>query len=88
MVPSRYWRVRLGSSFTSSGGTIHEVSGFVIHEDYDEPSRMNNDVAIVRLSNPATLSDTVAIAQIAGFNYNLPDNTVVIAAGWGSVTVS
>ncbi|GBP00027.1 Trypsin, alkaline C [Eumeta japonica] len=79
------WRVRLGSTFMSSGGTLHAISAFVLHERYHIPTRLDNDVAIVRLASPAVLSPAVGVARIGGANYLLPDNTPVTAVGWGEL---
>ncbi|CAD0199859.1 unnamed protein product [Chrysodeixis includens] len=76
------WRVRLGTSFASSGGVVHAISQLVLHPQYDDES-LDNDVAVVRLSNPAVYSNSVQPISIAGTNYNVPDGTPVVAVGWG-----
>ncbi|XP_046962218.1 trypsin, alkaline C-like [Vanessa cardui] len=78
------WVVRLGSTYTSSGGTVHDVSQLILHENYN-PQLLVNDVAIVRLRVAATLSTTISLARVAGSNYHLHDDTRVYAAGWGRV---
>ncbi|CAH0581325.1 unnamed protein product [Chrysodeixis includens] len=80
---AQQWRVRLGTSFASSGGTVHAISQLLLHPQYNH-ANLNNDVAIVRLSSPAVFSSTVQPISIAGTNYNVPDNTPVVTAGWGS----
>ncbi|GBP00025.1 Trypsin, alkaline C [Eumeta japonica] len=79
------WRVRLGSTYASSGGSVHAVWALVLHEQYNRPTSLDNDVAIVRLATPAVLSASVGVARIAGSNYNLADNTLVTAIGWGDL---
>ncbi|GBP00090.1 Trypsin CFT-1 [Eumeta japonica] len=79
------WRVILGTTFASSGGTTHMVSALVLHQQYSSWT-LDNDVAIVRLSSPAVLSATVGTARIAGTNYNLADNTAVFSIGWGTLS--
>lgn len=81
------WRVRLGTSLPSSGGTVHTISQLVLHPQYDDPT-LNNDVAVVRLSTPAVYSSTVQPISIAGTNYNVPDGTPVVTAGWGRLWVN
>ncbi|GBP00005.1 Trypsin CFT-1 [Eumeta japonica] len=79
------WRTRLGSTSSRNGGTIHATAFFIIHERYNTPTRLENDVAIVRLATPAVLSASVGLARIAGAGYNLADNTAVTAVGWGAL---
>nr|AAF74732.1 trypsin precursor AiT6 [Agrotis ipsilon] len=83
-VPSE-WRVLLGTSFASSGGSLHTVSQLVLHAGYS-PATLDNDVAIVRLAQPAVYSNVIQPARIPGSNYDLPDNTLLTTVGWGSLT--
>ncbi|XP_050562044.1 trypsin, alkaline C isoform X2 [Spodoptera frugiperda] len=79
------WRVRLGTSFASSGGSEHTVSQLVLHQQYN-PNTLDHDIAIVRLANPAVYSNSVQPASVAGSAYNLPDNTLVTTIGWGTTS--
>ncbi|XP_053602869.1 trypsin, alkaline C-like [Plodia interpunctella] len=79
------WQIRLGSSFASSGGQVIPASQLVLHAQYDGRT-IDNDIAIIRLSSAAVLSNSVGLARVAGPNYQLPDNTVVTAIGWGALT--
>nr|ACR15995.1 serine protease 5 [Mamestra configurata] len=78
------WRVILGTSLASSGGTLHSVSQLVLHAGYS-PATLDNDVAIVRLSQPAMYSNTIAPASIPGANYELADGTELVTVGWGAL---
>ncbi|KAJ8730757.1 hypothetical protein PYW08_002170 [Mythimna loreyi] len=78
------WRVILGSSLISSGGSVHAVSQLILHHEY-VPATLNNDVAIVRLNNAAVYSNRVQPATIAGANYHLADDTTVTHVGWGTL---
>ncbi|XP_063620647.1 trypsin, alkaline C-like isoform X1 [Cydia splendana] len=79
------WRVILGTSQASSGGTEHQVSRLSVHAGYS-PNTLDNDIAIVRLATPAVFSNSVAPVSIPGPNYNLADGTVVYTIGWGTLT--
>lgn len=79
------WRVILGTSFRSTGGTTHTVSRLVVHQSYSSQT-LRNDVAIVQLTSPAVLSASIGLARIAGPNYILPDGTTLMAIGWGTTT--
>ncbi|XP_004929525.1 trypsin, alkaline C [Bombyx mori] len=79
------WRVLLGTSLASSGGTTHAVREIVLHPQYIHRT-LDNDIAIIRLSNPAVYSSSIQPVRIAGANYNVPDGAVVTAIGWGALS--
>ncbi|XP_032515459.1 trypsin, alkaline B-like [Danaus plexippus] len=75
-------RVRLGSTYASSGGQVQVVSRIIMHPQYN--SRLIiNDVAVIRLQNSVSMSNQIQVARIAGPQYNLPDNTRLDVIGWG-----
>ncbi|XP_034827066.2 trypsin, alkaline A-like isoform X2 [Maniola hyperantus] len=77
------WRARLGSASDKVGGVQHTLTRFIMHPDFVHIT-LRSDVAIVILTTPATLSNKIKPARIAGPNYPLPDNLRVYVAGWGS----
>nr|ABU98619.1 protease [Helicoverpa armigera] len=79
------WNVRLGTSLASSGGTLHTVSQLVLHPQYSSAT-LDHDVAIVRLTVPATFSNTIQPVSIPGSSYSLPDNTLLTTVGWGALS--
>ncbi|XP_047993001.1 trypsin, alkaline C-like [Leguminivora glycinivorella] len=79
------WRVRLGTSQASSGGVEHLVSQLILHSGYSSAT-LNHDIAIIRLSTPASFSNNIAVVSVGGANYNLPDGTVVTTLGWGTLS--
>ncbi|XP_041976892.1 trypsin CFT-1-like [Aricia agestis] len=82
---SSEWRVVLGTSLASGTDSIHYVSKLIVHKDYD-PNLLVNDVAIVKLETPASLSNRINVASIAGPHFHLPDDTQVTAIGWGTLS--
>ncbi|XP_049870229.1 trypsin CFT-1-like [Pectinophora gossypiella] len=77
------WRSRIGSSFASSGGSVFTTAQIIRHPSYNSAIQ-DNDIAILRVSGTiAWVPTVVAPASIAGANYNLGDNQVVWAIGWG-----
>lgn len=81
-----WWRIRVGSTFANSGGTVHQIDRLVLHASYDG---RDNDVAVLRTAtNIIYIANTVAPATIASANYNLGDNQAVWAIGWGAIRVS
>ncbi|KOB66887.1 Trypsin, partial [Operophtera brumata] len=80
------WRVRVGSTFANSGGVVHNLASVIIHPSYNSWT-MDNDVAILRTATViGYVNNAVQPASIAGANYNLGDNQVVWAAGWGTTS--
>ncbi|XP_061381131.1 trypsin, alkaline B-like [Danaus plexippus] len=78
-------RVRLGSTYVSSGGQIHVPSRITMHPQYNYRLVLN-DIAVIRLQNAVTLSNQIQVARIAGPQYNLPDNTRLDVIGWGATS--
>ncbi|XP_022821669.1 trypsin, alkaline C-like [Spodoptera litura] len=79
------WRVRAGSSYANSGGTVYALDSIIINPNYNTWS-MDFDVAIMRTSQVISFNSVVKAASIAGPNYNLADNQAVWAAGWGTTS--
>ncbi|KAF9418740.1 hypothetical protein HW555_004568 [Spodoptera exigua] len=76
------WRVVLGTSFRSQGGSVHSIQRIIMHPQYIDEI-LNNDVAIVRLNVPAVYSDSIRPARIPGPEYSLADGSIVAHVGWG-----
>lgn len=87
MVPAT-WRARVGSTFANSGGVVHFSQEIMNHPGYN-PSFEDNDFSILRLSTFIQFTgNTVLPGAIAGPAYNLLDNQIVWAIGWGSTWVN
>ncbi|XP_026739087.1 trypsin, alkaline C-like [Trichoplusia ni] len=82
--PAR-WQVRVGSTNANSGGSVHATQQIINHPNYSGWT-LDNDVAIIRVSSTFSFNNNVASASIAGSNYNLGDNQVVWATGWGTTS--
>ncbi|GBP49562.1 Trypsin CFT-1 [Eumeta japonica] len=83
--PVARWRVRVGSSFGHSGGTVHILRAIFNHPGFTMQT-LDNDIAVLRTQNAITfIPNTVAAASIAGSAYNLADNQPVWAIGWGNI---
>ncbi|KAJ8736110.1 hypothetical protein PYW08_006766 [Mythimna loreyi] len=83
--PASRWRIRVGSTWANSGGVVHNVNQIINHPQYNG-NTYNNDIAVLRSASTFTLNNNVRAAPIAGSNYNLADNQVVWAAGWGTTS--
>ncbi|XP_013133130.1 PREDICTED: trypsin, alkaline C-like [Papilio polytes] len=79
------WRIRVGSTNANSGGVVHNTNSIIRHPSYNSRTQ-DNDVAILRSSSNFGFNNNVRAGRIAGSNYNLADNQVVWAIGWGATS--
>uniref|UniRef100_A0A2A4K756 Peptidase S1 domain-containing protein n=1 Tax=Heliothis virescens TaxID=7102 RepID=A0A2A4K756_HELVI len=82
-LPAVMFRFRAGSTFANSGGVVYNVQQIINHPTYNVAAFLDNDFAIVRSASAIVYNNNVSPVSIAGANYNLGDNQVVWAAGWG-----
>lgn len=80
------WRIRVGSNYANSGGTVHITLRIINHPDF-HTFYSYNDVALLHSASALT-NDNVRPASIAGPNYIVPDNQPLLAVGWGKSSVS
>ncbi|XP_037301227.1 trypsin, alkaline A-like [Manduca sexta] len=78
------WRVRSGSTYANSGGAVHNLNRVRIHPNFNRRT-LDNDIAIMRTTSNIAFNNAAQPARIAGANYNVGDNQVVWAAGWGAI---
>ena len=82
--------VIVGEHSISSGadGTRHTVCGTTVHPDYNQPTNLNNDYAIVRLSEPVQLGARAVPACLPddSFGGNFLDDKTMTVSGWGSTS--
>lgn len=79
--PAKIFTVRVGSVNRLAGGELHEVEKVIVNENY---SNYLNDVAILVLSTPVTLSNNVAVIELA--DKEVPAGEIVRISGWGRLT--
>ncbi|XP_075973853.1 trypsin, alkaline B-like [Anticarsia gemmatalis] len=75
-------RIRVGSSFSQSGGTLFGVSRLIQHPNYGN-FIMDSDIAIVHLNGFITYNEFAQPGQFSGANYNVAVGDPVWATGWG-----
>ncbi|KAH8254421.1 hypothetical protein KR032_010043, partial [Drosophila birchii] len=74
-------KVRAGSSYWNSGGSLVAVAAFRNHEGYNA-NTMVNDIAIVKLSSSLSMSSTIKTIGLASTN---PANGAAASvSGWGT----
>ncbi|KAI5645002.1 trypsin domain-containing protein [Phthorimaea operculella] len=79
------WRVRVGSTFSTSGGIVHSVQNIVNHPEYNVLP-FNADVSVIHLSTRITFNALAQQVAIAGPSYIPADNDPIMAVGWGQTT--
>ncbi|XP_017027348.1 trypsin alpha [Drosophila kikkawai] len=74
-------KVRAGSSYWSSGGSLVSVAAFRNHEGYNA-NTMVNDIAVIRLSSSLSFSSSVKAISLA--TYNPANGAAATVSGWGT----
>jgi secreted trypsin-like serine protease len=79
--------VRAGSNQYSSGYTAYDVATLYVHPDWDSIS-FDNDVALLKLSQPVTAGKTATIEWVGIVEEALllQDDVPVVVAGWGTTS--
>lgn len=72
--------IRSGSSYIDSGGAIHNISNFSIHENYD-PTTNDYDLAVLKVNPPFVYNKQTQPLTICTNNSTINDYGLV--AGWG-----
>ncbi|XP_073812423.1 trypsin alpha-3-like [Musca autumnalis] len=76
-------KVRAGSSYWNSGGTLVSVAAFKNHEGYNSKT-MVNDIAVIRLSSSLTMSSSIKAISLAS---SAPANgAAATVSGWGTTS--
>ncbi|TDG43944.1 hypothetical protein AWZ03_009641 [Drosophila navojoa] len=74
-------KVRAGSTYWNSGGSLIQVAAFRNHEGYN-PNTMVNDIAVIRLSSALSFSSNIKAIGLASSN---PANGASASvSGWGT----
>ncbi|XP_027626419.1 chymotrypsin-like elastase family member 2A [Tupaia chinensis] len=84
---SRTYRVLLGRhslSTDESGSLAVQVSKLVVHEDWNSSQlSKGNDIALLKLAEPVTLTDKIQLACLPPAGTILPNNYPCYVTGWG-----
>ncbi|XP_055927028.1 ovochymase-1-like [Argiope bruennichi] len=75
-------RIALGAHDTDSSPEPVPISHFIFHPKYYNRTYLN-DIALVKLLNPATLSDKVRVICLPTFPKFTSPNDLAVVAGWG-----
>lgn len=81
-------QVRVGSSTSMNGGILKNVARIVQHPDFNKPTSLNNDVAVLVLADSLVFGPTINGIVMAGKANILPPGAIVIASGFGSTSIN
>lgn len=81
-------QVRVGSTNSSNGGILRNVARIVQHPDYNKPTSLNNDIAVLVLSQSLVFGPTIGGIVLAGKANVLPPGALVTASGFGSTSIN
>ncbi|XP_063392609.1 vitellin-degrading protease-like [Cydia fagiglandana] len=77
------YHVRVGSSSNKEGGLLVPVADLIYHPNFSF-NKMDNDIALLRLSSPLEFSDTVKSIEMMGDGEEVDDGAITEVSGWGN----
>lgn len=80
------FQVRVGAVEFNKGGKLVNINRIVRHPDYNKPTSMNNDVAVIMLREALVFGPTIGPVLLAGGQLNLPGGTMVHISGYGATS--
>ncbi|XP_073238534.1 chymotrypsinogen B-like isoform X2 [Porites lutea] len=83
-----YYTIRLGDHDRySNEGTEEDIPGkrVIRHPGYNNPSPINNDIALIQLARPAKLSARVGTVCLPAHQENVPSSAKCYITGWGKI---
>ncbi|KAI5637943.1 trypsin domain-containing protein [Phthorimaea operculella] len=78
-------RIRAGSSFRNTGGQVIGVVSEFKHPTYGSYG-MDGDINVILLQSPLEYNPVVAAVNIVSQGFELPDDSPVVHAGWGTTS--
>lgn len=81
---TKKFSIRAGTSKYNVGGQVPKISKIISHANYNSAT-LGNDISILFLQKPLSLSSKVAIITVDDKYDVLPAGAVVFATGWGKV---
>ncbi|XP_078360420.1 MAM and LDL-receptor class A domain-containing protein 1-like isoform X2 [Oculina patagonica] len=86
-IPSNYKIVVGDHNRNTIEGTEQEVVAkrIISHPQYNRPSRLNNDIALIELASPVKLSQRVNPVCIPSHDSDIPTGSKCYITGWGKI---
>ncbi|CAH2986222.1 unnamed protein product [Chilo suppressalis] len=82
----KYWKVRVGSSFRTGGGSLYNLKTIIPHEGFNR-SYYFNDIAVVVVDKPIRTSVNVKQSKIIQKGLEVKPFSGCVVAGWGAKEV-
>ncbi|PZC80610.1 hypothetical protein B5X24_HaOG200408 [Helicoverpa armigera] len=78
----KYWKLRVGSSYRSGGGVLHNLKTIIPHRGFDKYF-YTNDIAIVVVSKPFAFNTNVRQGTIIKQGVEIKPDSLCTLVGWG-----
>ncbi|XP_063545386.1 vitellin-degrading protease-like [Cydia strobilella] len=77
------YHIRVGSSSSKEGGLLVPVADLIYHPSFSY-TKMDSDIALLRLSTPLEFSDTVKSIKMMEDGEEIDDGAITEVSGWGN----
>ncbi|XP_075983978.1 trypsin, alkaline A-like [Anticarsia gemmatalis] len=78
----KYWKIRVGSSYRTRGGAMHNLKTIIPHNEFDK-YYYTNDIAIVVVSKQFTFNNNVKQSTIIKQGVEIKPDSLCQLVGWG-----
>lgn len=78
-------KIMVGSNDFKTG-TFYDVERLITHEQFNKPTRLANDIGLVKVKTPIQFNENVQ--PIVLQETQIPDDVKVMLTGWGRLHVS
>ncbi|XP_015608945.1 trypsin alpha-3-like [Cephus cinctus] len=87
-LPTSWYNIRAGSTFSNSGGSIHDVAAIINHDNYYSTSDgiPVNDISLYRLLTSLTLDSTRQPIPLFNSGESASVGAMAVITGWGALT--
>ncbi|KAH8355027.1 hypothetical protein KR093_004158, partial [Drosophila rubida] len=81
------YAIRAGSTLWASGGSYIRARRIVTHPQFNAPTHMNNDIALILLQKALVYSPYIKAIPVVTQADQVPPQAQLFVSGWGSTTV-
>lgn len=81
-----YWKIRVGTSYRTRGGALHNVKAIYPHPSFDK-TLYNNDIAVVVAESNFVLGGSVRRGTISKPGHDVKAGSAATLVGWGVMGV-
>ncbi|XP_026737030.1 trypsin, alkaline C-like [Trichoplusia ni] len=80
----KYWKIRVGSTYRTRGGVLHNIKSIIPHQAFDKYF-YTNDIAMVVVSRPFSFNSYVKQSTIIKQGVEIKPNSMATLIGWGVI---